>query len=219
MVAAKETFAVSNCICRQERQVMGKGCGKPLESCLQMGMAAESVVRTGRGRAISREEALEILHRAEKAGLVLQPSNAKDVLFICTCCGCCCGVLKSLRHHPKPASVVSSPFFAKLDAKTCKGCGACVKRCQMRAFSVKDDKAALDADRCIGCGLCVTTCPTGSLSLVRKTEQPYLPGNIIGTYIRLGRARGKLSIRRLIGMQIKSKLDRLLAHKRINRAG
>ncbi len=213
LIAAKESFSVTNCICRQEQQVMGKGCGKPLESCLQMGTAAESVVRTGRGRAISREEAIEILHRAEKAGLVLQPSNAKDVLFICTCCGCCCGVLKGIKRHPKPASLVSSPFFARLDAETCKGCGACIKRCQMEALSVKDDKAALDADRCIGCGLCVTTCPTSSLSLARKTEQPYLPGNIIGTYIRLGRARGKLSITRLIGMQLKSKLDRLLAHK------
>ena len=48
LIAAKESFSVTNCICRQEQQVMGKGCGKPLESCLQMGTAAESVVRTGR---------------------------------------------------------------------------------------------------------------------------------------------------------------------------
>ncbi len=51
LVRAREKFAVSNCICRQEHHILGKGCNKPLESCLQFDFAAESVVRTGRGRA------------------------------------------------------------------------------------------------------------------------------------------------------------------------
>ncbi len=192
---------------------MGKGCDKPLESCLQFDWAAESLVRTGRGRAISREEALEVLRRAEKAGLVLQPANAKDALFICACCGCCCGILRNLKRDPKPASLVSSPFRASLTTDTCNGCGACLKRCQMEALHLDDSKAALNLDRCIGCGLCVSTCPTSSLSLVRKPEQPYVPKNIIETYIKLGKARGKLGITKVVGMQVRSKLDRLLASK------
>ena len=160
-----------------------------------------------------QEEALEILHRAEEAGLVLQPANAKDPLFICACCGCCCGVLRSVKRHPKPASVVSSPFAASLDVETCAGCGTCTDRCQMEAVSLDDGKAALDLDRCIGCGLCVTTCPTHSLSLVRKPEsqQPHVPKDIVGTYIKMGRARGRMGIGELIGMQVKSTLDRLFA--------
>jgi Na+-translocating ferredoxin:NAD+ oxidoreductase subunit B len=213
LLRAKESFAVSNCICRQEQHILGKGCDKPEESCMTLGMAAESVVRTGRGRAISREEALEILRRAEKAGLVLQPANAKDPLFICTCCGCCCGVLRSLKRDPKPASLVSSPFLASLDTDTCKGCGACVKRCQMEALQLDDDKAALNLDRCIGCGLCVSTCPTASLSLVRKAEQPYVPKDIIETSIKMVKGRGKMRVAKLVGMQVRSKLDRLLAPK------
>jgi len=215
LVAAHKTFAVSNCICRQEQHILGHGCKKPLESCLTLGMAAETVVRNGRGRAISREEILEILDRAEKAGLVLQPANAKNALFICTCCGCCCGVLRSLKLSPKPGRFVSSPYLASLDRNTCKGCGACIKRCQMEAFSLDNGKAALDLDRCIGCGLCVTTCPTHSLALVRKpeAEQPYVPRNIIETSIKLGRARGRMGTAELIGMQVRSKLDRLLSHK------
>ena len=213
LVRAKESFAVSNCICRQEQHILGKGCDKPLESCLTLGMAAESVVRTGRGRAISREEALEVLNRAEKAGLVLQPANAKDVLFICTCCGCCCGVLRSLKRDPKPASLVSSPFLAHLNTDTCKGCGACVKRCQMEAAHLDDGKAALNLDRCIGCGLCVSTCPTNSLSLVRKAEQSHVPKDIIETSIKMVRTRGKMRLAKLVGMQVRSKLDRLLAPK------
>ncbi len=213
LVHAQKTFAVGNCICRQEKRILGEGCGKPEESCLSFGMAAETVVRTGRGRAISQEEALTILHRAEEVGLVLQPANAKDALFICTCCGCCCGVLRSLKRYPVPAAVVASAFLANLSVDTCKGCGTCVERCQMEAIGLTDGKASLDLNRCIGCGLCVGTCPTDSLSLVRKpkAKQPKVPRNIIDTNIKLGRARGKLGIGKMLCMQVRSKLDRLLA--------
>jgi electron transport complex protein RnfB len=213
LVRTQKVFAVSNCICRQEKRIIGKGCDKPEESCLTFGMAADTVVRNGRGRGISMEETLAILQRAEEAGLVLQPANAKNSLFICTCCGCCCGVLQSLKRYPDPASVVASPFWASLDADTCKGCGLCTKRCQMEALHLNDKKAALDLNRCIGCGLCVSTCPTHSLSLVRKpkAKQPHVPKGIIDTNIKLAKARGKLGIRKMIGMQVKSKLDRLLA--------
>ncbi len=82
LVRTHKTFAVGNCICRQEMRIMGKGCEKPEESCLSLGMAARIMVRTARGRAISLEETLAILQRAEEAGLVLQPGNAKKASFI-----------------------------------------------------------------------------------------------------------------------------------------
>jgi hypothetical protein len=63
-------------------RIMGKGCEKPEESCLSFGTAARIMVRTGRGRPISMEEALAILRRAEEVGLILQPSNAKKASFI-----------------------------------------------------------------------------------------------------------------------------------------
>ena len=215
LVRAHKTFAVSNCICRQEMRILGKGCDKPEESCLTFGMAASIVVDGHRGRAISREETLAILQQAEEAGLVLQPANAKKAAFFCTCCGCCCGILRNLKRYPKPASLVSSPFTARLDTGTCKGCGACVKRCQMEAIALADKHGVLNPDRCIGCGLCVRTCPTHSLSLLRKpkAEQPYVPRDIMETHIKLGKARGKLGIGKMVGMQVRSKVDRLLASK------
>lgn len=215
LVHTHKSFAVSNCICRQGMRIIGKGCDKPEESCLQFGMAAHSVVRNGQGRAIGMEETLAILQRAEEVGLVLQPNNAKEPLFICTCCGCCCGVLRNLKAYPEPASVVASPFWASLNTDTCKGCGLCTKRCQMEALHLDNKKSVLDVNRCIGCGLCVSTCPTHSLSLVRKpkAKQPYVPKDIIETNIKLGKDRGKLGISKLIGMQVRSKLDRLLAPK------
>ena len=105
--------------------------------------------------------------------------------------------------------------MANLDIEPCKGCGTCVKRCEMEALSIDNKKAVLDLKRCIGCGLCVSTCPTHSLSLVRKpkTKQPYVPKDIGETNIKLGKARGKLGAGKMIGMQVRSKLDRLLASK------
>jgi hypothetical protein len=82
IVRRNKIFAVSNCICRQEQRVLGKACGKPEESCIQFSSAAESIVSTGRGRAITQEETLAILHRAEEIGLVLQPSNSKDPVVL-----------------------------------------------------------------------------------------------------------------------------------------
>jgi len=80
---------------------------------------------------------------------------------------------------------------------------------------VDNKKAILNLDRCIGCGLCVSTCPTKSLSLIRKPKgkQPYVPKDMKETTIKLGKARRKLGTGKLIGMQVKSKLDRLLAAK------
>lgn len=213
LVRAHEKFSVAPCICRRERRIAGEGCDKPQETCLPLGAAAEYYVHNGLGREISREETLQILKQAEEAGLVLQPGNAKEPLVICTCCGCCCGVLRGVKRHPKPASIVSTPFRASVNLDTCDGCGICTDRCQMEAISLDDSYAVLDRDRCIGCGLCVTTCPTESLSLVRKpeSEQPYVPKDFVETSIKLGQARGKLGTGELVGMMVKSKVDRLLA--------
>jgi hypothetical protein len=46
-----------------------------------------------------------------------------------------------------------------------------------------------------------------------KTKQPYVPKNIVETNIKLGKARGKLSTTKMMTMQVRSKLDRLLAPK------
>ena len=215
LVRAQKKFLVAPCICRREATMMGQGCDKPEEACLIFGIAADYYRQNGIGREIDRQEALEILKKADEAALVLQPSNAKKIVNICCCCGCCCQVLKSIKRHPKPASLVSTPFVATANPDTCEGCGLCVERCQMEALRLEEDKVILDVDHCIGCGLCVSTCPTGSLTLVRKTdsEQQEVPRSISKAFIKLGRVRGKLGPISLAKMQIKSKIDRRLAAK------
>lgn len=190
---------------------MGNGCEKPVESCISFGQAAERSLRQNRGRAITQQEAMEIIHRADKANLVLQTSNARKPLFICTCCGCCCSVLRSLQNDSRPANRVSSPFVVSLNTDSCIGDGICVERCQMGALHIEHGKAILDVNRCIGCGLCITTCPAGSLELHRKhdTDQSYVPGTLLETYVRLGRVSGRMGFASLINLKFRSVLDRI----------
>ena len=87
-----DIFTVSNCSCRSTREIMGEGCGHLKEDmCIQMGHAAEYYIRTGRGRQITREEAFEIIKRAEDNGLMHQIPNTDGpgkTHAICNCCGC-----------------------------------------------------------------------------------------------------------------------------------
>ncbi|MFH1036053.1 MAG: 4Fe-4S binding protein [Pseudomonadota bacterium] len=192
LIRGQEKILVAPCICRKEHQMKGGGCGKLLEACLVFGWGADYYERNGLGRAISQEEALAILAKAEEEGLVAQPSNAQDIVNICLCCGDCCHALANLKSHPAPARIVASPFLAKLDVEACVGCGVCVDRCQMEALSLDDDKAVLNAERCIGCGLCVSTCPSEALSLERKAQQPPVPRNMMEAMSIRARARQEL---------------------------
>jgi H+/Na+-translocating ferredoxin:NAD+ oxidoreductase subunit B len=213
LVENHTVFSINPCICRKERRIVGKGCGRPVESCLTFGSAAEYAIANGYGRACSKEEVLAFLKKADDLAMVLQPGNSKDVNFICCCCGCCCGVLTTLKKLPRPAERVSSPFLARADAETCSGCGLCEERCQMDAIAMVDGRVSLNTDRCIGCGLCVTTCPAGSLTLERKPEpvQAKVPKDAVAAAIAHSRARGKLGTAELVKLVVKSKMDRLLA--------
>jgi len=207
LIRSHKRFLVAPCICRKERTMVGEGCDKPEEMCLIMGGAVDYYEENGLGRPIDLDHALALLKEADKEGLVISPSNAKKIANICFCCGCCCGVLRTIKKHPKPAEIVSSPFTIAYDRSTCIGCGVCLNRCQMDAIKPDGDKVEVDLDRCIGCGLCVTTCLTGSLVLKRKpaAEQTEIPGNLRQTYIKLARERGKLSLFRLAGLWLRSR--------------
>jgi Na+-translocating ferredoxin:NAD+ oxidoreductase subunit B len=213
ILATHQKFAVTNCICRQEQRLVGHDCHKPLETCLAFDGGADYFVQDGRGRYITREEALVIIQKAGQSGLVLQPGNDRSAGNLCMCCGCCCGVLRSLKMNPRPASMVSSPFFAVVDAAACAACGTCLERCQMDAISIPEFTAVLELERCIGCGLCVTTCPEGALTLVRKpdAQQRPVPKNVVQLVIRMAQSRGKLSYLQMARMASKSGIDRIRA--------
>jgi Na+-translocating ferredoxin:NAD+ oxidoreductase subunit B len=157
-----------------------------MESCLVFGPAARFYLDNRLGRLIGREEALEILDRAEASGLVLQPSNAQKVVNICTCCGCCCQILKNLKAVPNPARYVASNYYAEVSGDRCAGCGTCVDRCPMEALAMMEDVAAIDRERCIGCGCCVPTCPEQAITLRGKPdEERTVPPGTLSETMRL----------------------------------
>jgi len=199
IISEQTKIAVAPCICRKEHAMMGRGCGRPLESCLVLGIAADYYKENGLGRTITREEALDILKKAEESGLVLQPSNARNVVNICTCCGCCCQILKNLKKLPKPARYVASNYYAEVERESCSGCETCLERCQMDAAVMENGAASIDKDRCIGCGLCVSTCPDGAIALISKPEGERRdpPRHLRETYLRIAQ-------KRLAGLQSKA---------------
>jgi Fe-S-cluster-containing hydrogenase component 2 len=170
IVAGQDNIVVAPCICRKEHKIMGAGCDRPMEACLVFGLAARFYEENGLGRPIGQQEALDILDEAEKAGLVLQPSNTQRVDNICACCGCCCQVLINLKRLPEPAKYAASSYFATVDRELCAGCGTCQERCQMEAIEMDGESASILRTRCIGCGLCVTTCPQEAMRLEEKPE-------------------------------------------------
>jgi Na+-translocating ferredoxin:NAD+ oxidoreductase subunit B len=167
----REKIAVADCVCRTQRSLLDKGCEKPKEVCFQFGSHAEFYVDKGMGRFITEEEALRIIDKCEEDGLVPQPFVSKDAGGLCNCCGDCCGILRSIKLHPKPAEKVITNYYAAVDPDSCSACETCLDRCQMDAIKINaTDVAEVDRDRCIGCGLCVPTCPSGAVTLQAKPE-------------------------------------------------
>jgi NADPH-dependent glutamate synthase beta subunit-like oxidoreductase len=132
-------FSVSDCSCRTVREVMGEGCGHLKEDmCIQMGHAAEYYIRTGRGRAITREEAHEIILRAEENGLVHQIPNTDGpgkTHAICNCCGCSCLSLRTAEMFIN-TDMVRSNYVSHIDKDKCVACGECVEACPVNALQL-----------------------------------------------------------------------------------
>jgi electron transport complex protein RnfB len=204
---AEEPFVIIECICRKKKSMEGKVCKVTdrKETCLGMGDIGRAILQSGIGRVISRDEAISIIEQNQKQGLVLQPSNTEKAEFICSCCGCCCGMLGLQKDLPKPLDFWASNFQAMVDSNTCKGCGACEKHCQVGAVRVPEKKqpAVVDLNRCIGCGVCVVACPTESLSLMKKTAEVRPPKTREDLYdIIMDKKKGRLGKLKLTGKLI-----------------
>ena len=194
IVENQEKIAIANCVCRTQTRLAGSDCDKPTENCFMFGSHADYYVENGMGRYITREEAKKIVIKNEEDGLVMQPFNSQKIGGMCSCCGDCCGMLRSLKMQPNPAEAVQSNYYARVDEELCTGCETCVDRCQMEAIDVIDGISTITLNRCIGCGLCVTTCPVEAIQLVKKSEDQLYepPKSGVETYMRIMQERGKL---------------------------
>lgn len=132
-------FSVSDCSCRTSREAMGEGCGHLKEDmCIQLGHAAEYYIRTGRGRQITREEAFEIIKRAEENGLMHSVPNLDGpgkTHAICNCCGCSCFSMRIAEMYVNP-DMIRSNYVSQVDKDKCVACGECVENCPTNALKL-----------------------------------------------------------------------------------
>jgi len=134
-----DLFSVSDCACRTSREAMGEGCGHLKEDiCIQMGHAAEYYIRTGRGHEVSREQAFEIIKKAEENGLMHSIPNldgSGKTHAICNCCGCGCFSNRLAQMWVNP-DMVRSNYVSVVDTEKCVGCGECVENCPTNALKL-----------------------------------------------------------------------------------
>jgi len=172
-IKTSRKIAVINCACRTKKK-----CDHPLETCLVFDYSAEFMVERGYGRYLSIEEALELLEKCERAGLVHSTTNVQTrPQFICNCCTCACLILRGLSELHNPRAIAKSNFLPVRDDALCNKCKKCVSICPMEAnvyHAPHDDepeRILLLEERCIGCGLCAYHCPNGAIKLVKAKDE------------------------------------------------
>ena len=145
----EKAFAISvgPCSCRRSRRLIGEGCGHLEEDmCMYLNDNAINYSRLGSHRLITKEEAYEILKRAEDNGLVHeinQTPGFEDTTAICNCCGCSCYALR-IANYFRSAKSIQSNFLAKVDKNKCVACGQCVENCQTNALKLGQKCSTVD---------------------------------------------------------------------------
>lgn len=181
LIENAKSWGVRDCICRVQKRLIGDPCDHPVENCLVFAPVEGAFDNSEVDRPISKEEAFRILRQAEDAGLVHTTGNYQDHnAYICNCCTCSCGILRSVAEFNNSSAVARSDFYAVIAEDLCLGCGDCLDRCQFKALVLDDHLCQVDLANCVGCGLCVPACPEDALSLQRRPggELPLPPQNI-----------------------------------------
>lgn len=171
-----DTIALTHCYCRTEKDLLDKPCKVTDErrNCLVFGKSAEFTIAYEYGEQISKEQAKEILAKANQEGLVHKSFHQnqdveKDEFALCNCCKCCCQTFGMYSRGMAPSHNYSS-YLAEVDEDACVNCGECVETCPMEMISLEEGSSAVvDETGCIGCGVCVMRCPADAL-LLKRTE-------------------------------------------------
>jgi len=176
ILAEAQAWGVLDCICRKQKALIGEPCEHPVDVCLAMSQKPGAFDQSTTVRALTLDQAMGVLKRAARAGLVHSVSNHKGlgsqsgIGYICNCCTCSCGVLRGMAEMGLAGVVAHSSFVNSVDEALCVGCELCLESCLFGALSM-DGVARVDALRCSGCGVCVSSCPDGALILVQRPTQ------------------------------------------------
>lgn len=166
IICNPDHIVVLDCPCRSARP---NPCS-PLDVCLIIGEPFAAFVlehHSVKSRAISQEEALEILEAEHKRGHVhhafFKEAALNRFYAICNCCSCCCGAIQAMQNGIP--MLASSGFVTKVDEEKCVHCGRCASRCQFNALYKDGKYIRFDESKCLGCGVCVDTCKKGARTM------------------------------------------------------
>ena len=154
------------CSCRASRAMLGEGCTDDENDwCIQVGDMADYTVETGRAHYITKEEALNILQKAEENGFVHQITNIDGEDHIFDICNCDVKICNALRT----SLLFNTPNLSK------------------SAYTAQVNK-----DNCVACGRCVEVCPAGAVKLGQKLcqkdgSQIQYPKSVLPDKIRWGK--------------------------------
>ncbi|WP_429158232.1 ATP-binding protein [Desulfitispora alkaliphila] len=184
--------ALTMCYCRHQMAHLGKNCDAPLEDvCTSLGNAAKWLIKRGFARPATTDELLRVLDRTAELGLMHLADNVQEnPAYICHCCGCCCGLLRSINEH-QVTSVHASNFIPKVNEDTCTACGICEESCHIAAIKV-NETANVDEERCLGCGVCVSKCPQQAMIFMRKDITRVPPLNKKEQMMRIAKEKRKI---------------------------
>lgn len=130
------------------------------------------------GRLVSREEALEHLHKSNEMGLVsavgafkgdaimLGVKDHHHLMTICHCCPCCC-ISNCMPIAAKEArdKLIRLEGLRVIINDECNGCGLCEKECIFDAISIVNKKAVV-SEECKGCGRCASVCKKNAIEII-----------------------------------------------------
>ena len=173
-----ESIGVGTCYCRHAAKLRDEDIhDMPTDVCMWFGNMAEYAIERLGGRRLTKQEAKEVLDRAEDAGLIHMSRNTtEDIDFICNCDRWHCEVVKGVLKQSKPALFFNSGYQPMFDPDLCTACETCIERCPPEALVLgSDDLPQVDLDRCFGCAVCATGCPSEAIAMEAKAGFPIPP--------------------------------------------
>ncbi|EIW19189.1 MULTISPECIES: 4Fe-4S dicluster domain-containing protein [Pelosinus] len=202
VIHSAKTIGLSLCACRHKASHLGKSCNAPQKTCMTFHGSAQMLIKKGMAEEISSKEAMAVLEQCKEAGLAQIADNVQNhVGFICNCCGCCCGMLHSMKHFTMGYAVVTSNWLAQIDGEKCRGCNACRKACPLGAIVPEEQnqnnstgrRVFCDEELCLGCGVCAAACKFDSIRMKPREKRVLVPENTFDRMISMAIERGKLS--------------------------
>ena len=130
------TFCIVPCQCRKVRRIMGEATGDLEDGmCVYTGLLADSMLRHGRGRKVTKEEVYEHLKRTEELGCIHQITTLESgiTFAICNCQPSSCMAIGGAAYYGTP-NMSRSNFVSEIDQEKCVACGQCVEVCANNAL-------------------------------------------------------------------------------------